>query len=111
MISALTVIIWHIELPLIITRSLGKLFVFEDDFATELVGGRQGVGGGVNGLCQQHLPKDVFEGSGHVALLVDGAVILNGQDQWVTITQRRPTDHHQKTNLTTFTHDKMSDWD
>jgi len=52
----------------------------DEDLLAELVGRRQPVGRHVHGLGEQHVPEHLPEGGGHVPLLHDAAVVLDGQD-------------------------------
>ena len=47
--------------------------------------GRGGTGfPGPQGLCHQVRPKDFPQQAGHLPLVGNGAVLLNGEDHWVT---------------------------
>lgn len=49
----------------------------------ELVGGREPVGYDVHGLGEECVPEHLLEILGHVPLLSNAAVVLNGQDDRV----------------------------
>lgn len=52
----------------------------DEDLLLELVGGRQAICCDVHRLGQQHVSKHLLEESGHVPLLHDATVVLDGQD-------------------------------
>ena len=55
----------------------------DKDLPLELVGGGEPVGCNIHGLGEECVPKHLFEILGHVPLLGNAAVVLDGQDDRV----------------------------
>lgn len=61
-----------------------------EDLLLELVWRWQPIRCNIHRLCQQHVSKHLFKVCGHVSLLHDAAVVLNGQNDGVaTVNKRR----------------------
>lgn len=56
-----------------------------EDLLLELVWRWQPICRNIHWLCQQHVSKQLFEVCGHVSLLHDAAVVLNGQNDGVAM--------------------------
>lgn len=57
----------------------------DEDLPLELIGRGQAVGGDVHSLGQQHVPKHLLEVGGHVPLLHNATVVLDGQDDRIAV--------------------------
>lgn len=61
----------------------------DEDLLLELVWRWQPICCNIHWLCQQHVSKHLFKVCGHVSLLHDAAVVLNGQNDGVAIENER----------------------
>lgn len=70
-------------------QAAGSAPYLQDDLAPQLRGRGQLLGQLLHRLGQQLISEDVLEDARHLALLLDGAVLLDGQDEREAEEQRK----------------------